>query len=414
LLRKKTTYFLFYTNIYLLLARKPIEEAQKSGTLGFFKGVGLGLVGVAVKPVIGLTDGISSIASGFTQQLAKDSLVVTNARPQRAFERSRFDLSCLVLVPVDIFAAEAQQYILKVAKSNCSSDSFRACINLGFSRESIENSHSYALCLTDGNIFLLSKICRSLWTIPLGDVSHFILESETTINFVIYNKALQNSSTPTQLSKLVTFASKSSTIRAYSVLYQHAQCMGNPSAILPIDLTIVGGNNSMNKSKINDAEEIINIKNISYQFGTANLISFPNVSLSNFEVLKSATESLISKEEDQTRSSDRDYCHKILDQKVWQLVSNWRNNHYIFNPSRCLACIVLNYSSNNIQILETKLLEGENVIVIGVGSTYDEDSRCISPGGGSAVIFGYGYTPSLTDLAHVKVISFSFTHIFFT
>lgn len=42
------------------LARKPIEGAEREGALGFFKGLGKGVVGLATKPAIGVFDLASS------------------------------------------------------------------------------------------------------------------------------------------------------------------------------------------------------------------------------------------------------------------------------------------------------------------------------------------------------------------
>lgn len=46
------------------LITKPIEESRKSGAAGFLKGVGLGVVGAAVKPIMGISDGIASVTQG--------------------------------------------------------------------------------------------------------------------------------------------------------------------------------------------------------------------------------------------------------------------------------------------------------------------------------------------------------------
>lgn len=46
----------------LLPALFYIFQARKSGFQGFFRGVGLGLMGAAVKPVMGITDGLTSVA----------------------------------------------------------------------------------------------------------------------------------------------------------------------------------------------------------------------------------------------------------------------------------------------------------------------------------------------------------------
>jgi len=43
---------------------KPIEGAESEGALGFFKGVGKGLVGAVTKPVIGVFDLASNVSEG--------------------------------------------------------------------------------------------------------------------------------------------------------------------------------------------------------------------------------------------------------------------------------------------------------------------------------------------------------------
>ena len=37
------------------------SQAKKSGVQGFFLGVGLGIMGAALKPVMGVTDGLTSV-----------------------------------------------------------------------------------------------------------------------------------------------------------------------------------------------------------------------------------------------------------------------------------------------------------------------------------------------------------------
>ena len=49
---------------------KPIEGAQEEGALGFFKGVGQGILGAAVKPVVGVTDGVMTALQGVSNELA--------------------------------------------------------------------------------------------------------------------------------------------------------------------------------------------------------------------------------------------------------------------------------------------------------------------------------------------------------
>ena len=41
---------------------RPFEGAVQKGTYGFITGVGKGVIGVAVNPVLGVTDGLNSVA----------------------------------------------------------------------------------------------------------------------------------------------------------------------------------------------------------------------------------------------------------------------------------------------------------------------------------------------------------------
>ena len=79
------------------LVTKPFEEARKSGVQGFFRGVGLGLIGAAVKPVMGLTDGLTSLASGISKSVGETSVYV-QVRPSRAMERSATEVTGDVFV----------------------------------------------------------------------------------------------------------------------------------------------------------------------------------------------------------------------------------------------------------------------------------------------------------------------------
>lgn len=61
-------------------------------------------------------------------------------------------------------------------------------------------------------------------------------------------------------------------------------------------------------------------------------------------------------------------------------------------------------SDNPVQILRTDVSEGRDYAIFGVGASagYDYESRSLMPGGGAAVVFCYGFRPSLVD-AHVKL-----------
>lgn len=64
----------------------PIKEARTGGIGGFIKGVGKGVVGLAVKPIVGVSDAVVSVIQG-ASQAAQDLEVHTPVRPRRALPR---------------------------------------------------------------------------------------------------------------------------------------------------------------------------------------------------------------------------------------------------------------------------------------------------------------------------------------
>ena len=108
-----------------VLFKKPIEEAQQDGIVGFFRGVGLGVLGAAVKPVLGVTDGISTIAIGISKEVGNRKTCKRNRSP-RTFERSTTDASDMILIPLDMAAIHAQDFVLDRARNNDFEDNFVA------------------------------------------------------------------------------------------------------------------------------------------------------------------------------------------------------------------------------------------------------------------------------------------------
>ena len=61
------------------IVTKPFEGAQQEGTGGFFKGIGIGLVGVVAKPVTGVLDFVSSTTEGLQATVVDGSTVRARA-----------------------------------------------------------------------------------------------------------------------------------------------------------------------------------------------------------------------------------------------------------------------------------------------------------------------------------------------
>ena len=96
------------------LFRKRIEDRAKGGLLGLMVRVGEGVVGVAVKPVLGVADGLTSVAQGISNQVS-NVVAIGRMRPMRALERYTEDFAQLVVTPLDILRAEAQDFIMSQA-----------------------------------------------------------------------------------------------------------------------------------------------------------------------------------------------------------------------------------------------------------------------------------------------------------
>ena len=50
----------------------PVKGAQKEGVGGFFKGVGKGLAGAVLKPVVGLSEGVTAVVASVSHASATD------------------------------------------------------------------------------------------------------------------------------------------------------------------------------------------------------------------------------------------------------------------------------------------------------------------------------------------------------
>lgn len=63
----------------------PVEGAMRGGATGFLKGVGIGMAGVLIKPVIGVADLATRTAEGITNMGLGHSKAMVPIRPPRHF-----------------------------------------------------------------------------------------------------------------------------------------------------------------------------------------------------------------------------------------------------------------------------------------------------------------------------------------
>ena len=432
------------------LVTKPYQEGKKSGALGVVKGVGMGVLGVVAKPVMGVSDGISSIATGFHQQIQDPKSVVSRIRPARAFEKTdASDDAPVVLNNLDIFAAEAQEYVMRRTITHGYSDEFLCSCTLGFPRFSNRSAEApFGIALGKMYVFLLTRSINKVWKLPFTELSHVVLKftdnNQGGVEFVRYSDGgssrgaaaqaaaqaaeamsrFSNSSSKSSYSgdsELVLCASRSAAIRLYSMMARFAYRMGNPAAVTPLEELLEtntssfgseGGSSRVQSMRIVDPltpAKTSSALGAGYRFGSVNLREYSPEFGSEAQIFEQIQGRLMGISLSMlTESGGADKYNMLLDDTLWRLVCEWRGlHHVVFNPSRCAACLVINNTPHYVQINEVELKEGKDYLIMGAGDGYDKDSRSLVASGGAAIIFAYGYVPSLTDLAHVKLQLFT-------
>lgn len=400
------------------LVTKPLEQGQKEGAFGFIKGVGQGLVGVAVKPVMGVTEGISNVAMGINHHFS-ESLCGQHIRPPRAMIRRDVEDSDLVLGRLDIFDARAQAFLNNRALSKNYKDTFLTSFTLGFGVSKVQNAQAYGVAISTKVFAVLNRECDALWMISVPSISHINLgkiNDAYGLEISDYEQKLSSSQ------RFLFCANKSSAVQVYSEAYRFRSVFGNPTAMYsPADslmqLQAMHPDSSSSQSTVysdhsagNSPRALASVRKQSsiqtYKFGAANSSKVPTSRLNEQGVMSKTGEKLssLAVKPPVTIPDQIFFFHKLLDEIAWELVNNWNSNHdMIINPSRCLVLVIINHSHAPVRITEISLKEGAHAVIMGASGGYESKSMTLSPAGGTALLFAYGKRPSLISKEHVKV-----------
>jgi hypothetical protein len=277
------------------------------------------------------------------------------------------------------------------------------------------------------------------------NISHCVLQLEfLTVEFVVYKSSsgggsggnvLNNTTGPLSVMGCTTIAvnclDSDAAVELYSLLYRMSNKMGSPSNMVPVDVVQAAArpdplsdqdsspNNGRSSSSASSsaanptALESAFTAVDGYTFGSVNILKFGSFSGGENDVLNKCEERLrtvVRTSHPGEPGFDPTVYYRELDQKVWRLIYEWQLIHTTIRASRCIATLIINRSEHHVQILRTELMEGKNVRVLGgtvdVGG-FDHESRTVLSGGGSAIVFAYGFTPNLVDAGHVKVRIFT-------
>lgn len=409
------------------LVSKPMEGASKEGVGGFFKGMGLGLIGAAVKPVMGLTEGVTSVAHGISKQVGPLS-VTDRVRPARALEPSVMDASCLVITPLNLEAAHAQEFVMKRASSNHYEDHFLSFIDLGGAGESIILSQ----------VFVFWRNSQTLWGRVWANISHCVFYGES-VGIILYAGGQGHNASSGEL-VVIPCNKVSIAKKVYTALAQNAHRMGNPAKVLPVDVIVgstlgrvsrvdsvdeqtfskhaltrrqaeslenmdedqekdrVAESSSKRPTRVDPTlikklQDTAHLQEIDgYGFGTANGKKLAVVTGSEHDILTRA----------QTRVEQGSRSWKELDELVWQILWDWECVHMHQASCRCCVTLFINRADSPIQITRVQLAIGRNVVMMGSANTgYEEDSRCILPGGHLLVLIS-AFPQSPLEVGHLK------------
>ncbi|KAI0308206.1 hypothetical protein B0F90DRAFT_1833497 [Multifurca ochricompacta] len=145
---------------------KPIEGAESEGALGFFKGVGKGLVGAVTKPAVGFFDLASNLSEG-----VRNTTTVFDRPARERVRLPRHVLPDRVLVPFSEREALGQYWLKDLDNGTYRQEFYVAHINL-------PSGDSVTLVTADRVLMFGTKKLRLNWDLPLAQVQRVINEDD--------------------------------------------------------------------------------------------------------------------------------------------------------------------------------------------------------------------------------------------
>lgn len=138
--------------------RKPLEGAEQEGALGFFKGVGKGMLGLGTKPIIGVLDAASNAAEGI-----RNTTTVFDGSELDRVRLTRFIPTDGIVRPYNQREALGQFWLKQVDNGKYFDENYIAHLELP--REDMVVMITYARIL-----LIRSRRLATEWDVPLKDV----------------------------------------------------------------------------------------------------------------------------------------------------------------------------------------------------------------------------------------------------
>ncbi|CAM9140186.1 unnamed protein product [Hapterophycus canaliculatus] len=380
------------------LFKAPVSGAKKGGMGGFFKGLGKGVVGAVVKPVVGVTDSVMSVAQGISNE-ADNTQRQIHLRPRRALTKDS-ETGQFVLKDFSMEAAEAQagqntamaalvesgvdgkksrskdKYeshtqvgdltiifantrVILVKRTNASSDPDRCCTT--------HDDLSCAKVFDKPGSAKASQMVTKTWE----EVASVTVKGESIV-ITRYEGG--------DISLKASVASSREEL--YRQFYVHRNKMGDPTSMRSPE-EVFGTESSSKQAVVMSMRAHSTAVQDSlrdYTFGSANTRHVSSHKLSDSKILDRAEKHLQS-------VGVGNWDH--LDEIAWELVQNWDSAHNGLNATRCLCVVFINASTSTVQFLEMRKRDGHGYRVL-MGPLCNGDSQQLMPGG-VAIMFAWGH-----------------------
>jgi hypothetical protein len=289
--------------------------------------------------------------SGVSNQVGSTSVHV-RVRPPRAFERSASDASDLVLVPLNLEAAFAQEFVIRRAKSNGYEDYFLSYIPLEGTGEAMILSETYVYW----------RKPKSLWGRTWANISHCFFLADA-VGLVLYGGETE--------AVMIPCSNRGCAVRLYTALAHNAHRMGYPSHIIPVDLVTqepsalsIAGREDLLLRQAQATSLAGQLDG--YRLGSANNMSLRKIVGPENDVLMRMNGRILGGYSSLAQ----------MDESVWRLVWEWDCTHTGLQASRCCATVIVNNSLSPLQIARVQIVHGKNVLILGSQATgYEVESR---------------------------------------
>jgi hypothetical protein len=353
------------------IVEQPTRYASKHGPIGFVKGVAKAVIGVIVKPVVGVGDAAALLMNHMSDATSKTKVLPKiPKRLRRALpSRSALKPNCVILEPYDDRAAKAQKI---VTGGESISDVYIGHVNIP----------SHLVIASDQCFWAIDKRSREPWCVSWEEISHFG-PVRGGVRVVVFS---QSGLKPF----MFQVSGEQEKAAVLKLLNMQIERMGNATRNL---------DQSTSTSDIDISLNMIpgiKSRQVKHVFGSCNQTRkrLADTIKDEIDLIEQCFERV------KKMSSESSTLFETLDEESWSLVSCWGQVFSGLSSRRCIAASVINGTGYGIQIKSTKLMEGGSPCYSIPTSEFDADQGVLHPGG-AIIFFGWGVVPSLLQAGNV-------------